>query len=51
MTVKQIWEFYIHTNTHISAAHIPNKHNILADLASRKLQGSAEWILEPKIFD
>ena len=48
---KKIWEFCIHNNTHISAAHIPGKHNILADLASRKFQDSAEWMLEPKIFD
>ena len=48
---KKIWEFCIHNNTHISAAHIPGKHNILANLASRKFQDSAEWMLEPKIFD
>ena len=39
---RKIWEFCIHNNTHISAAHIPGKHNILADLASRKFQDSAE---------
>ena len=48
---KKIWEFCIHNNTHISAAHIPGKHNILADLASRKFQDCAQWMLEPKIFD
>ena len=55
---KRIWEFFIlntefsiHNNTHISAAHIPGKHNILAELASRKFQDSAEWMLELKIFD
>ena len=47
---KKIWDFCIHNNTHISAAHIHGKHNILADLASRKFQDSAEWMLEPKIF-
>ena len=51
MTAKQIYEFCIHNNTHISAAHIPGKHNILAELASRKFQDSAECMLEPKIFD
>ena len=50
-TAKQIWEFGIHSNTHISAAHIPGKHNILADFALRKSQDSAGWMLEPKIFD
>ena len=34
---KEIWEFCIHNNTHISAAHLPGKHNILADPALRKL--------------
>ena len=48
---KTVKEFCIHNNTHISAAHIPDKNNILADLASRKFQYSAEWMLEPKIFD
>ena len=55
---KRIWEFCIlntefsiHNITHISAAHIPGKHNILAELASRKFQDSAEWMLELKIFD
>ena len=39
----------IDNNTHISAAQIPGKHNILVDLASRKFQDSPEWM--PKIFD
>ena len=46
---KQIWEFCTHNNTHISAAQIPGKHNILVDLASRKFQDSPIWM--PKIFD
>ena len=50
-TAKHIEEFCIHNNTHISVAHILGKHNILADLASRKFQYFAEWVIEPKIFD
>ena len=45
---KKIWEFCTHNNTHISAAQIPGKHNILVDLASRKFQDSPKWL---KIFD
>ena len=41
----------IHNNTHISAVHIPDKHNLLADLPSRKFQDSAEWMLKRKNFD
>ena len=41
-----------HPNGHGSSpAHTPGKHNILADLTSSKFQDSAEWMLEPKIFD
>ena len=29
---------------------MPGIHNILADLASKKFQDSAEWMLEPKIL-
>ena len=45
---KKTWEFCTHNNTHISAAQIPGKHNILVDLASRKFQDSPKWL---KIFD
>ena len=41
-TTKLIWEISIHINTHISAAHLPGKDNILADLASRKFHDFAE---------
>ena len=50
-TAKRMWGFCNYSNTHISAAHIPCKHNILVDLVSRKFLDSAEWILEPRIFD
>ena len=48
---KKIWEVCIDNNTHISAAHTPGKHNILADIASRRFQDSAEWMLKLKVFD
>ena len=46
----QIWLLCIENMTHLSAAHIPGKHNILADVASREFQDAAEWMLEPSIF-
>ena len=38
----EVWEIYIQHLSHLSAAHIPGKHNVIADLASRKFQNSAE---------
>ena len=47
----EIWEFCISAGAHISAAHIPGKHNIIADNASRQFQDAAEWMLSPEIFE
>ena len=44
------WEICIKHLSHLSAAHIPGKHAI-ADLASHKLQDSAEWMVSTNIFD
>ena len=38
----EVWEICIQHLSHLSAAHIPGKHNVIADLASRKFQDSAE---------
>ena len=46
----EIWEYAMEKGFHISAAHIPGKHNILADEASRKFQDAAEWKIDRKIF-
>ena len=46
-----IWEFCIDNGVHISAAHIPGKHNILADTASREFIDSAEWAIPQSNFD
>ena len=40
-----IWEYCREIDVHISAAHIPGKHNILADIASREFHDAAEWML------
>ena len=47
---KVIWGFCMENNFHISAAHIPGKHNILADLAFQKFQDASEWMLNSKVF-
>ena len=46
----QIWELCIENNIHISAAHIPGKHNVIADIASREFHDSAEWMISPNTF-
>ncbi len=46
----EIWEYCRQMNIHVSAAHIPGKHNILADIASREFHDAAEWKLCPQIF-
>ena len=45
-----IWEYVREAGIHVSAAHIPGKHNILADIASRKFEDAAEWMLCPNTF-
>ena len=47
----QIWLMCADYQTHLSAAHIPGKHNILAYIASWEFHDAAEWMLEPRIFD
>ena len=46
----EIWEFCIKRGVYISAAHIPRKENIIADLASREFQDSHEWMLSLEVF-
>ena len=46
----EIWEYCLSNGIHISAAHIPGKHNVLADIASREFRDAAEWKLCPEIF-
>ena len=42
---KDIWVLCIDKGTRVSAAHIPGKQNILADIASRKFHDASEWML------
>ena len=46
----EIWEMCMKSGVHISAAHIPGLHNILADTASRVFHDSAEWMLSHDVF-
>lgn len=41
----EIWEIYIKHFSHLSAAHIPSKHNLIADLAYCNYEDSAEWMI------
>ena len=44
---KDIWIICMDKGTHVSAAHIPDKQNILAATASRKFHdASSEWMLK-----
>ena len=45
-----IWSKVAERGIHISAAHIPGIHNVLADSASREFHDAAEWMLDPDIF-
>jgi len=47
---SDIWGICIAYGVHISAAHIPGKHNVVADIASREFRDSAEWMLNPDVF-
>ena len=45
-----IWSKAADRGLHISAAHIPGIHNILADSASREFHDAAEWMIPKKLF-
>ena len=42
---EDIWIICMENGLHVSAAHVPGKQNILADIASRKFHDTSEWIL------
>ena len=46
-----IWEYCVEMEVHISAAHIPGIHNVLADTASREFVDSAEWTIPHSYFN
>ena len=48
---KDIWIICMDKGTHVSAAHIPGKQNMLADIASTKFYDASEWMLSKNIFN
>lgn len=44
-----IKDAFYSVSTHLSASHIPGKHNIYADIASRKFQD--EWMLSKELLN
>ena len=46
----EIWEICIKRGAYISAAHVPGKENLIADLAPREFQDSHEWVLSLEVF-
>ena len=46
-----IWSKAADRGLHISAAHIPGIHNILADSASREFHDAAEWMIPKNYFN
>ena len=48
---KHIWEFCIHQQIWLSAAHLPGCKNTDADLASRHFNDRTEWMLDRRIFE
>ena len=49
-TTKDIWAYVIQNNNWLSAAHIPGKLNVEADLESRKMEIHTEWKLDESTF-
>lgn len=47
---KKIWDYAEEMSLTLYAAHIPGKHNTLADIYSRKFKDNTEWELHPKLF-
>ena len=47
----EICEICIKHLPHLSAAHIPGKHNVAANWACCKFQDSAEWMISTDTFD
>ena len=47
---KQIWEWCIAKKIWLSASYIPGKHNVTADVESRRKQNGSEWMINQKIL-
>ena len=47
---KQIWEWCINRAIWLSAAHIPGKHNVIADKESRRELRQFEWMINKEML-
>ena len=47
---KQIWEWCINRAIWLSAAHIPGKHNVIADKESRRELRQSEWMINKEML-
>jgi len=45
-----LWQWCLERNVSLSAEHLPGVENCIADEESRTIQSSAEWQLDPTIF-
>ena len=50
MITKQIWDFCIEKGVWLSAAHVPGRENVDADLESRKINYDTEWKLNTELL-
>ena len=50
MITKQIWDFCIEKVVWLSAAHVPGRENVDADLESRKINSNTEWKLNTELL-
>ena len=47
---KQIWDFCIEKGVWLSAAHVPGREKVDADLESRKIKYNTEWKLNTELL-
>ena len=47
---KQLWLWCLNRGITLSAEYLPREMNVTADFQSRALNGSAEWRLDPSVF-
>ena len=47
---KQIWEWCVNRAIWLSVAHIPRKHNVIADKESRRELRQSEWMINKEML-
>ena len=48
---RKIWNFALHQNNFLNAAHLPGKQNVLAERESRVFNDRTEWMLPREVFN